>query len=68
MAAKNCKEVKYGAWRIIAVGGHLSDIAIVAAVLGLGGIAGLSLEIVWIIVIVFVILFVISLVASLFRR
>ncbi len=41
--------------------------AIVAAVLGLGGIAGLSLSIVWILVVIFIILFIISLIASLIR-
>ncbi len=43
-------------------------IAIVAAFLGLGGVAGLSLSIVWLLVLVFVILFIIALIASFFRR
>ncbi|MGZ4904536.1 MAG: DUF1328 family protein [Halobacteriota archaeon] len=42
-------------------------IAIVAAFLGLGGVAGLSLSIVWILVVIFIILFIVSLVVSLMR-
>ncbi|WP_296818455.1 DUF1328 domain-containing protein [Brevundimonas sp.] len=42
-------------------------IALIALALGFGGVAGLSMDIAWILFIIFIVLFVISLVAGRFR-